>query len=131
VVDEPNVTDEELDDLFPDAEEEFEEYMRKSETRETRETREAREDLVAAAKALQDMDFERKSAKSPFDVFCAYHQLQCDHNIYPMADEAWNGAVEIVAEYMVNEIILDIDEDIHPDVWEAYRDKVKAKFLVK
>ena len=63
-------------------------------------------------------------SKTPFDKWNDWFALSCDYSFSPVEQEAWDGAIDTVCNYLLNELcgVLDLTEA------DKLVNKIKKKF---
>jgi hypothetical protein len=64
---------------------------------------------------------------TPYETWEKWWQLCCDHSASPQNYQAWNGAIDTVLEYVMNELC----GDVGLERLEQMIDKTKRKFKTK
>lgn len=52
----------------------------------------------------QDAKKELPDHSNAFNKWFSYFQTMSDHHVEPEAEEAWNGAIDTIAQYIINEL---------------------------
>lgn len=68
---------------------------------------------------------KKEKEKTPYQKWEDWHKLCCDWNIDPQYNDIWNGAIDTVCAYLVNEMCLDLD------LYRTYEIINKAKKKIK
>jgi hypothetical protein len=71
---------------------------------------------------------EAVKEKTPYEIWEDCWALSCDHKAYPEAWQSWNGAVEVITAYMVEQLLGEGWTQSYEETL-ALRDKIRAKFI--
>lgn|SRR3990167_6737345 len=71
-----------------------------------------------------DTAVEKEQPKTPFDKWQDWFVLCCDHSISPQSHEVWDGAIDTICMYLLNEMC----SELGLDETNRILNKAKKKF---